>query len=343
MAHKTFFCNIATILLLCRWGGHAFQPVLSTSTKFSSHSTRSICIFSEDDGNQGCSTTSANFAMDPSSPEANRILQQHLGLTDEQCKKLKQLSSLIVEWNDRVNLVSRKDCTESVVFGRHILPCLAPLMVTASDGDDLVMNNNQRVVDVGTGGGFPGLPLAIAYPDSNFLLVDSVGKKLKAVQNIADRLGLRNLKTHHGRAEDLLQEKRFDICVGRSVAAIPKYCLWIQHLLKPRDGKLLYLIGGDIEQGLLSETVCNVDIDQLLDHPGVSDKKILVFPQESVTQIALSTGEKLPRRQGQSKSKSSKQKSSTKRKKAKGQWSNRTPEAPKQRGYDGFQRYDSTL
>ena len=349
MILQIFFVVVVALSLSSFKGGQAYQPWRPIAHGMYSSSTRSSCIFSAVDGKYGdenepnlsYSTTSANFAMDPTSDEAREILERHLGLTEDQCEKLTQLSALVGEWNDRINLVSRKDCTESVVFGRHVLPCLAPLAMTQDNSNGVVINNNnQRIVDVGTGGGFPGLPLAIAYPQSNFLLVDSVGKKLKAVQDMADQLGLTNLKTHHGRAEELGEGDKFDVCVGRSVAAIPKFCLWIQHLLKPKEGKLLYMIGGDIEEEILDETICSVDIDQLLNHEGASDKKILVFPQESVTRIARSTGVKLPRQGSTSKPKTSGKSSPPKQKKSKGQWSKKT-EAPKQRGYDGFQRFES--
>ena len=287
------------------------------------------------------SSTSVDFAMDPSSSEAGRILDQ-LGISKEQRSKLQDLATLVVDWNDKINLVSRKDCNIPVVFGRHILPCLAPLGLENStilrrDVD------NQRVVDVGTGGGFPGLPLAIAYPNIQFLLVDSVGKKLVAVQDMADQLGLQNLRTHHGRAEEMVElSGSFHACVGRSVAAIPKYCGWIQDLLT-EDGHLLYMIGGDLDPELLHQTIIDVDIDKLLGHPGASDKRILVFPRSNVLKIAADYGEVAlgtPNKENKNTKTNSKV---IRKKKARGAWEKKVWDAPKERGFENFQRYDSIL
>ncbi len=280
-------------------------------------------------------STSIDFAMSPTSEEARKILRDHLGLSLEQYQQLAALAVLVVDWNSRINLVSRKDCTADVVFGRHILPSLAPCGMK-QDGVFPADVSNYQVVDVGTGGGFPGLPLAIAYPDSNFLLVDSVGKKLAAVQDMADKLGLTNVKTHNGRAEVL--QAKFDLCVGRSVAAIPTYCFWIQKLLKKDTGKLLYMIGGEIEEKVLKQAELDRDIDALLQCPGASDKRVLVFPQMAVKAIAAASGEKIKVPMPSS---SITKRNSSKSKQSKGEWSRCDPSTPKQRGYDNFKRFDS--
>jgi 16S rRNA (guanine527-N7)-methyltransferase len=322
----------------------SFLPARPLSKKYAHTSRTSQELASTSDGE--FSTTSASFAMEPDSAEAKRILA-NLGLSDAQGQQLQDLAELVVEWNERMNLVSRKDCNAPVVFGRHVLPSLAPLGL-----DDPIIQNdgNQRVADVGTGGGFPGLPLAIAYPNVQFLLVDSIGKKLGAVQDMANRLGLTNVKTHHGRAEAMVDKhSSFDVCVGRSVAAIPKYCFWVQDLLK-RDGNIVYLIGGEIEQELLDQTTTDVEIDTLLGHPGASDKRILVFPRRSVKKIAAASGEalRLSSKKGEASKSSSASKPSAaqnnknKTKKPRGAWEKRESNDPKQRGYDNFQRYDST-
>jgi len=124
---------------------------------------------------------SPTFAVDPNSNEAHDLLKK-IGITDTaQQEQLKLLATLVVEWNERLNLISRKGCTVDVVFGRHILPSIAlaslPELLDGNDSDS--KDSRRRVLDVGTGGGFPGVPLAIIFPYVDFLLVDSVGKKIE--------------------------------------------------------------------------------------------------------------------------------------------------------------------
>jgi len=279
-------------------------------------------------------SSSINFAMDPDSDEAKAVTSR-LGLTEQQHKQLSQLASLVVDWNERINLVSRRDCNVEVVFGRHILPSIA----LASTNEEWA---DKKVIDVGTGGGFPGLPLAIAYPDTQFMLVDSVGKKLKAVEEMSNELDLINVRVHHGRAEEMVDdilegsrhEGAYDVCVGRSVAALPKFCFWINELIKPESGRLVYIIGGDIEDSLLSQADSHVAIDNVLEQDGASDKRILIFDQEAVASIAAASGE-VKRKRGKPKAKVERT-----GKKAKGQWTKRDIK-PKKRGYDDFKRYST--
>ena len=273
--------------------------------------------------------------MNPTSEEARRIVRDQLGLSLSQFKQLAALAVLVVDWNDKINLVSRKDCTPDVVFGRHILPSLAACQTG-------IIQDKTQIVDVGTGGGFPGLPLAIAYPDCEFLLVDSVGKKLTAVQDMADQLGLNNVQTHHGRAE-LLQSQKYDLCVGRSVAAIPTYCFWIHKLLKKGSGKLLYMIGGDIDDKVLLQAEMDRNIDDLLQCPGASDKRVLVFPQAAVATIAAASGEKIRVQDPNTVRRKNgiKNNNNSNSKPVKGEWKKRDRTAPKPRGYENFKRFDS--
>ena len=258
-----------------------------------------------------------------------------------QFKQLAALAVLVVDWNDKINLISRKDCTPDVVFGRHILPSLAACQT------GILQQEKMQIVDVGTGGGFPGLPLAIAYPNCEFLLVDSVGKKLTAVQDMAAQLGLTNVQTHHGRAE-LLQSQKYDLCVGRSVAAIPTYCFWIHKLLKKGSGKLLYMIGGDIDERIMRQAEMDKEIDELLQCPGVSDKRVLVFPQAAVASIAAASGEKIRvqdpnaiTRKNRNNNNNNNNNNKTNSKPVKGEWKKRDRTAPKPRGYENFKRFDS--
>jgi 16S rRNA (guanine527-N7)-methyltransferase len=323
-------------------------------------------------------SSSSNFAMDPNSDLAQRIIRDTLHLSEQQHQQLTELAVLVNDWNSNINLISRKDCSPDVVFGRHILPSLAPLAIlsswsspssssssSSSNHHRLRLMPGQLVCDVGTGGGFPGLPLAIARPDVHFWLVDSVGKKIQAVQQMAQQLGLKNVETFHGRAESLsitttssaMQQKQFDWVVGRSVAAIPTYACWIDHLLKSKKndknksddddvhgnfGHLVYLIGGDIDESILEHAVQNEEISTLLDCPNVSDKRVLIFPQPAVHHLALASGEKRATTAGSSiGGRSVKNMGRIKAVMPKGQWRKRDATLPKQRGYEGFRRFDS--
>jgi 16S rRNA (guanine527-N7)-methyltransferase len=334
-------------------------------------STRSFMSLIDDEqetssSSMSSSSSSLSFAMDPTSEMARTIVRDKLKLSSEQHQQLAKLAVLVNDWNSRINLISRKDCSKEVVFGRHILPSLAPLkMLTDDDPDDdtLVLSAGQRVCDVGTGGGFPGLPLAIARPDVDFLLVDSVGKKITAVQDMADQLGLTNVKTYHGRAEsvsgfesdDNKKGDKFSWVVGRSVTSLPTFAFWIQHLLQKNDGRLVYLIGGDVDDTVSDQAVVDEDIENVLDVPGISDKRVLVFSQQSVNYLAKNSGEKLrvPKRgsaagvgsgkSGKSKNDAagSRRQRNKKKDAAKGQWAKRDSSTSKQRGYENFQRFDS--
>jgi 16S rRNA (guanine527-N7)-methyltransferase len=295
-----------------------------------------------DDSLHEALSSSVNFAMDPQS-EAARCITSRLGLSSEQHERLSHLSSLVVDWNEKINLVSRKDCRKDVVFGRHILPSIALVALP-----NCPFNGSQKkVVDVGTGGGFPGLPLAIAFPDADFCLVDSIGKKLAAVESMVDELKLPNVRVHHGRAEEMTDDigsrhrGAYDVCVGRSVAALPKFCFWIDELIKPRTkdeegGQLVYIIGGDIEESVLSLAKGDTPIDDLLKQEGASDKRILLFDQEAVASIASASGD-VKQQRGRGRRKAGATRAN---KRPKGQWAKRD-NSPKQRGYEGFKRYST--
>lgn len=320
-----------------RWSEHC-QSILGhqlDGTLWGQSTALNRLYTSSNDGvdEQVAFSSSVSFAMDPESDDAREVTER-LGLSEEQHTQLSQLASLVVEWNERINLVSRRDCNVENVFGRHVLPSIA----LAANTDW----NGLKVIDVGTGGGFPGLPLAIIYPEAEFMLVDSVGKKLKAVEEMARELELTNVRIHHGRAEemtdDILEGSRdhlgaYDVCLGRSVAALPKFCFWISELIKPESGRLVYIIGGDIEDGLLAQVESDVAIDNVLDQDGASDKRILTFNQEAVALIAAASGE-VKRKRGKPKAKVVR----ANKQKAKGQWKKGRDE-PKQRGFDDFQRY----
>ena len=344
-----------------------FQPGRSFyQTKPVASSTSSSLLSALDDNNSepaiDSSAESLSFELDPDSALAQEILTSKLKLTEQQQRQLIDYCDLIVEWNDKINLISRKDCNRNVVFGRHILPCLAPVLLLSSENEqqNRLIEAGAKVIDVGTGGGLPGIPLAICHPEADFLLVDSVGKKLKAVDDMIERLQLKNAKTQHNRAEQVVTadgktSECFDWCVGRSVASLPKYCSWTHHLLKP-TGKLMYIIGGDVPEASIAEydesvhDLIMTPADALSESGLVSDKRLLIFPKDAIVTMAKASGNYQTIKQmlklsgAQKNGKKKKQVGAAAgpkvKAKVKGAWDKKR-DRPKQRGYDDFQRYTS--
>ncbi|CAM9600188.1 unnamed protein product [Phaeothamnion confervicola] len=165
----------------------------------------------------------------PSLPDALSLAsarEAFLHLSDEQWRKVELLCDLIQEWNGRLNLVSRKDVEN--IFQHHVLPCLAL-------ANALPLAAGATVLDVGTGGGLPGLPLAICNPHARFTLVDARGKKIAAVADMARQLGLMNVDARHARIEEV--DQTYDYVVGRAVAALPTFVEWIEKNLRPNDSR----------------------------------------------------------------------------------------------------------
>ena len=163
-------------------------------------------------------------------------------IKEEQKESLNQLLELYQEWNQKINVISRQDMQN--FYERHVLHSLAISKVIQFKKDD-------RIIDVGTGGGFPGVPLAIIFPESQFVLNDSIRKKLKVIEEIASVLDLKNIKTIHSRAEDISDE--FDFIVSRAVTNLPRFIKMTKHLCKSgnsRKNGLYYLKGGDFSDEL---------------------------------------------------------------------------------------------
>ncbi|MGJ8592131.1 MAG: 16S rRNA (guanine(527)-N(7))-methyltransferase RsmG [Aquaticitalea sp.] len=174
----------------------------------------------------------------------NLIRQYFTELSDVQIEQFEQLEALYSDWNSKINVISRKDIDE--LYLRHILHSLGIAKVIS-------FKPNSKILDVGTGGGFPGIPLAILFPESKFHLVDSIGKKLKVVNGVAESLGLKNIKTAHGRAEIVKGE--FDFIVSRAVTAMPEFVSWVKTKIAKKQNHelkngILYLKGGDLTEEL---------------------------------------------------------------------------------------------
>lgn len=158
--------------------------------------------------------------------------------TPQQTKQLAALKDLYTEWNEKINVISRKDIEN--FYEHHVLHSLA--IATQFEFED-----GTQVMDLGCGGGFPGIPLAIFFPKVNFLMVDSINKKLKVVSEISNTIGLKNIAVKHTRAEDI-KDKKFDVVVSRAVAPLKDLWYWSKPLLKKGNNYkgLICLKGGDL-------------------------------------------------------------------------------------------------
>src|SRR6201998_4756094 len=145
------------------------------------------------------------------------IVKYFPNLTEKQLEQFNRLPELYTYWNNQINVISRKDIDQ--LYERHVLHSLGIAKV-------MPFLPGEKVLDVGTGGGFPGIPLAILFPETNFYLVDSIGKKIKVVQEVAKALGLKNVRASHNRAEEV--NEKFDFVVSRAVTRLKEFYPWVK-------------------------------------------------------------------------------------------------------------------
>ena len=165
-------------------------------------------------------------------------------LTDKQRNQFSKLEEIYQHWNEQINVISRKD-TENF-YERHVLHSLGIAKV-------MEFTSRSSILDIGTGGGFPGIPLAILFPECQFTLVDSIGKKIKVVKEISNELGLQNISAHHLRAEEV--KGKYHFIVSRAVTQMPEFIGWVSSKIEKHSAHnlkngILYLKGGDLKEEL---------------------------------------------------------------------------------------------
>jgi 16S rRNA (guanine527-N7)-methyltransferase len=197
-------------------------------------------------------------------------------ITETQWEKLTEYTALLREWNAKINLVSRKDMDR--LETKHLAHCLT---ITKF----LRLMPKARILDVGTGGGLPGIPMAICYPQAKFTLMDSIAKKVMVVEDMASKLGLANVSVRRGRVEELPKKKTYDFVLGRAVTALPVFFGWVRDKVakgsrnSPANG-ILYLKGGDYREelnrsGLTPAKIWN--LDELLPEAELGEKYLIHF------------------------------------------------------------------
>ncbi|MFT7162901.1 MAG: 16S rRNA (guanine527-N7)-methyltransferase [Bacteroidia bacterium] len=197
-------------------------------------------------------------------------------LSNTQISQFERMAPLYEEWNKKINVVSRKDIHE--IYTRHILHSLA-IAKTLSFKPD------TKILDVGTGGGFPGMPLATLFPEVSFHLVDSVGKKIKVVNEISSSLGLKNIQATHIRAEAV--NEKYDFVVSRAVTKLKPFYAWVKNKFNKVSNNeikngILYLKGGDLQEELqeskLRYKISN--ISEYFEEEFFQTKKVVYVPMQ---------------------------------------------------------------
>jgi len=194
-------------------------------------------------------------------------------LTEKQIRQFAMLPDLYADWNEKINVISRKDIEN--INEKHVLHSLAIANI-------IPFNAGTKILDVGTGGGFPGIPLAILFPDCEFHLVDSIAKKIKVVSEISKALGLTNVKAEQARAETL--KRKYDFVVSRAVTAFPEFLNWVKKNISNENRNqlpngILYLKGGDLSEELrnFKRQITLFEISKFFAENFFETKKVVYF------------------------------------------------------------------
>lgn len=207
----------------------------------------------------------------------NIILKYFPDLSEKQKEQFKKLRDLYEDWNLKINVVSRKDIDE--LYLRHVLHSLGIAKV-------IQFQPNAKILDVGTGGGFPGIPLAILFPNTQFHLVDSIGKKIKVVNEVIEGLNLKNVKTTHGRVEEV--KDTYDFIVSRAVAQMETFHRWVKDKIQKKQNHelkngILYLKGGDLTEELAKFPKATIyNLPTYFEEDFFETKKVVHLPLKKV-------------------------------------------------------------
>lgn len=203
-----------------------------------------------------------------------KLIQKYFkDLTEEQLEQLNKLELLYKDWNSKINVISRKDIDE--LYLRHVLHSLSIAKLIS-------FKNNTTLLDIGTGGGFPGIPLAILFPNCNFHLVDSIQKKINVVNIVVKELELKNVKTSCCRAE--LVKDKYDFVISRAVTNMKDFVSWIKYNVNKKSfndlkNGVLYLKGGDLKEELISfKNVKTYELPDFFNEDFFNEKKVVYLP-----------------------------------------------------------------
>jgi 16S rRNA (guanine527-N7)-methyltransferase len=209
-------------------------------------------------------------------PGTQLILSYFPNLSETQIGQFEKLQSLYEDWNSKINVISRKDMDQFYIH--HVLHSLGIAKVMAFEP-------GTKVLDIGTGGGFPGIPLAILFPDAHFHLVDSIGKKIGVVKDVAKQLKLSNVEAQQARAEELV--RKYDFVISRAVTQMVNFYPWVKNKIKKEDfnefqNGILYLKGGDVDEEMeaLDKSYVVYHLEDYFKEDFFQTKKVVYMPWE---------------------------------------------------------------
>lgn len=209
-------------------------------------------------------------------PGTQLILSYFPDLSEKQIEQFDRLQALYEDWNAKINVISRKDMEQFYIH--HVLHSLGIAKVMG-------FQPGTKVLDIGTGGGFPGIPLAILFPDTHFHLVDSIGKKISVVKEVAKALKLYNAEAQQARAENLV--RKYDFVVSRAVTRMANFYPWVKGKIKREDfnefqNGILYLKGGDVDEEMeeLDRSYVTYHLDDYFKEDFFETKKVVYMPWE---------------------------------------------------------------